>query len=159
MNECNTVHVHSVIKCVCLWMSVSLVKFSSDLTELDLGENHIGEAGGKELLEALRERKAGVDFWNVKDIYCSSDGVCAYVGWGTDTKVFYCQVTKIQFLHCYHCVLDTGIDQGSIIGPLFFFLITLITFLVRACKCKSRSSYSSLYVLISFFLAVKQSCK
>ncbi|XP_056622142.1 uncharacterized protein LOC130435488 isoform X2 [Triplophysa dalaica] len=35
-----------------------LVKFSSDLTELDLGENHIGEAGGKELLEALKERKA-----------------------------------------------------------------------------------------------------
>ncbi|XP_057204618.1 uncharacterized protein LOC130563204 isoform X2 [Triplophysa rosa] len=35
-----------------------LVKFSSDLTELDLGENHIGEAGGKELLESLRERKA-----------------------------------------------------------------------------------------------------
>lgn len=43
-------------------MYVSLVKFSSDLTELDLGENHIGEAGGKELLEALKERKAGVDF-------------------------------------------------------------------------------------------------
>ncbi|XP_067275578.1 ribonuclease inhibitor isoform X2 [Pseudorasbora parva] len=35
-----------------------LVKFSSHLTELDLGENHIGEDGGKVLLEALRERKA-----------------------------------------------------------------------------------------------------
>lgn len=65
MNEFNTPHVHSVIKCMCLYMYVSLVKFSSDLTELDLGENHIGEAGGKELLEALKERKAGVDFLNV----------------------------------------------------------------------------------------------
>ncbi|XP_051512171.1 uncharacterized protein LOC127416703 [Myxocyprinus asiaticus] len=35
-----------------------LVTFSSHLTELDLGENHIGEDGGKVLLEALQERKA-----------------------------------------------------------------------------------------------------
>ncbi|KAK9958447.1 hypothetical protein ABG768_010567 [Culter alburnus] len=35
-----------------------LVRFSSHLTELDLGENHIGEDGGKVLLEALRERQA-----------------------------------------------------------------------------------------------------
>ncbi|XP_056095378.1 uncharacterized protein LOC130073786 [Rhinichthys klamathensis goyatoka] len=34
-----------------------LVQFSSHLTELDLGENHIGEDGGKVLLEALRERQ------------------------------------------------------------------------------------------------------
>ncbi|KAK2895061.1 hypothetical protein Q8A67_012290 [Cirrhinus molitorella] len=35
-----------------------IVKFSSYLTELDLGENHIGEDGGKVLLEALRDRQA-----------------------------------------------------------------------------------------------------
>ncbi|XP_073709430.1 uncharacterized protein [Misgurnus anguillicaudatus] len=35
-----------------------LVKFSSDLIELDLGENHIGEDSGKKLLEALKDRKA-----------------------------------------------------------------------------------------------------
>ncbi|XP_016371437.1 uncharacterized protein LOC107711039 [Sinocyclocheilus rhinocerous] len=35
-----------------------IVKFSCYLTELDLGENHIGEDGGKVLLEALRERQA-----------------------------------------------------------------------------------------------------
>ncbi|XP_021323545.2 uncharacterized protein isoform X1 [Danio rerio] len=35
-----------------------LVKFSSQLTELDLGENHIGEDGGKMISEALRERQA-----------------------------------------------------------------------------------------------------
>ncbi|CAM4577525.1 unnamed protein product [Leuciscus chuanchicus] len=34
-----------------------LVQFSSHLTELDLGENHIGEDGGKVLIEALRERQ------------------------------------------------------------------------------------------------------
>ncbi len=42
-------------------MSFSIVKFSSCLTELDLGENHIGEDGGKVLLEALKERKTGMD--------------------------------------------------------------------------------------------------
>ncbi|XP_056333960.1 uncharacterized protein LOC130245316 [Danio aesculapii] len=35
-----------------------VVKFSSQLTELDLGENHIGEDGGKMILEALRQRQA-----------------------------------------------------------------------------------------------------
>ncbi|XP_050990600.1 uncharacterized protein LOC127180528 isoform X3 [Labeo rohita] len=35
-----------------------IVKFCSYLTELDLGENHIGEDGGKVLLEALRDRQA-----------------------------------------------------------------------------------------------------
>ncbi|XP_016329923.1 uncharacterized protein LOC107679024 [Sinocyclocheilus anshuiensis] len=35
-----------------------IVKFSSCLTELDLGENHIGEDGAKVFLEALRERQA-----------------------------------------------------------------------------------------------------
>ncbi|XP_058607992.1 uncharacterized protein LOC131524718 isoform X2 [Onychostoma macrolepis] len=35
-----------------------IIKFSSCLTELDLGENHIGEDGGKVFLEALRERQA-----------------------------------------------------------------------------------------------------
>ncbi|KAG5269228.1 hypothetical protein AALO_G00199690 [Alosa alosa] len=34
-----------------------LVKHSSHLLELDLGENHVGEAGGKLLLEALIERR------------------------------------------------------------------------------------------------------
>jgi len=48
-------------------MSFSLVQFSSHLTELDLGENHIGEDGGKVLSEALRERQTGVNF-NVMEI-------------------------------------------------------------------------------------------
>ncbi|XP_043120196.1 uncharacterized protein LOC122362703 isoform X2 [Puntigrus tetrazona] len=45
-------HLNQFLEILCF-----IVKFSSCLTELDLGENHIGEDGGRRLLEALRERK------------------------------------------------------------------------------------------------------